>query len=462
MSEIQNVFQSQCKNLAKTKKTTVKERILLLKKMKQLLYEKTNEIYNVCYKDYKKGEMEVDLAEIMPVISEINHTIRKLKKWMKPKKVSSTMTMFGTKARIYYEPKGVVLIISPWNYPINLTLGPLVSAVAAGNNVIVKPSELTPNISTFLKNFIEEIFAKNHVGVFEGGVEVSTKLLDLPFHHIFFTGSPQVGKIVMEKAAKNLATVTLELGGKSPVIVTDSAHMKKSAESIIWGKLTNNGQTCIAPDYIFVSKDKKQELIDALKNTASKFYGENIEKNKDYCRIVNKRHFERLQSLIDETGKIEYGGQKNDADNFMEPVILSEITPEHAIMKNEIFGPILPVLEYDSMNDVLEHINNNHKPLAIYIFGKNKKEINQIIDNTTAGGTVVNNTMIQYSHANLPFGGVNNSGIGSAHGIYGFKAFSHERSVLHQSTLFNMSRLFLPPYSETKRKILKLTMKYFT
>ncbi|WP_372365460.1 aldehyde dehydrogenase family protein [Candidatus Uabimicrobium sp. HlEnr_7] len=467
MSEIERIFRLQSEYSETMKKTTAKQRIELLKKIERHLYQKTPEIYKVCYQDYKKGEMEVDLAEIMPVVSEIKHTIRKLKKWMKPKAVSPSLTMLGTKARLHYEPKGVVLIISPWNYPVNLTLGPLVSALAAGNTVILKPSELTPNISSFLKNFIGDLFEEKQVAVIEGGVEASTELLEQPFHHIFFTGSPMVGKIVMAAAAKNLTSVTLELGGKSPVIVDETSNAKSAAESIMWGKVTNNGQTCIAPDYIFVQKNKKDELIGALKSALEKFYGkQSIEKNNDYCRVVNNKHFLRVKHLIDESiaegAKLEWGGETNVDDNFISPTILSEVNSNHAVMLQEIFGPVLPIMEYNDIKEVLKYVNNNHKPLAMYIFSSDKRQIKEIIAQTSAGGTAINNTMIHFSHTNLPFGGVNNSGIGSSHGLFGFKAFSHERAVLYQSRLFNLSRMFFPPYTSTRRKLLQLTMKYFT
>lgn len=467
MSEIERIFRLQNEYSETMKKTTAKERIALLRKLERHLYQKTPEIYKVCYQDYKKGEMEVDLAEIMPVVTEVRHTIRKLKKWMKPKKVSPSLTMLGTKARLHYEPKGVVLIISPWNYPINLTLGPLVSAIAAGNTVVLKPSELTPNISTFLKNFIADIFEEKQVAVVEGGVDVSTELLEQPFHHIFFTGSPMVGKIIMAAAAKNLASVTLELGGKSPVIVDETASIKGAAQSIMWGKVTNNGQTCIAPDYVFVQKSKKEQLINELKSAIDTFFGkETLEKNQDYCRIVNDRHFKRIKNLIDESvaegAKLECGGETNDKDNFISPTVLSEVNSNHAVMLEEIFGPVLPIMTYENIKEVLQYVNKNHKPLALYIFSNDKQQVKDIIAQTTAGGTVVNNTMVHFSHANLPFGGVNNSGVGSSHGEFGFKAFSHERAVLHQSRLFNLSRMFLPPYTTTRRKLLQLTMKYFT
>jgi aldehyde dehydrogenase (NAD+) len=444
--------------------STADERIAKLKKLEAAVNKFKPAFYQALAADLHKPQAEADLTEIMPVISEIHHTCKHLKSWMRTKRVRPTMALLGTKASLRYEPKGVALIISPWNFPINLTLGPLVSAIGAGNTAIIKPSEMTPNCSAVLAALIGETFAPDEIALFEGDAGVSTELLNLPFDHIFFTGSPAVGKIVMAAAAKHLASVTLELGGKSPVIVDATADVKKAAASIMWGKFVNNGQTCIAPDYVYVHEQSLPAFLEAAKAAIAKMYGADVQASPDYCRIVNEKHFGRVQRLLNDAtahgATIVAGGAMAAEQKFLAPTLLTNIDPDSAIMQEEIFGPLLPIIPYTDVNAAISHINTHPKPLALYVFSKDDPNIEKILSETTAGGSCVNITVLHFSHANLPFGGVNNSGIGSAHGVYGFKAFSHERAVLHEQ--MSATSMLAPPYTKKVKTLIGLTLKYFT
>ena len=330
---------------------------------------------------------------------------------MKPKSVSTPMPMLGTKAKVQFEPKGVALIISPWNYPFNLAIGPLVSALAAGCPSIIKPSELTPHTSALIAEMIQDIFNEDEVTVIQGDASTAQALLDLPFDHIFFTGSPQIGKIVMENAAKHLASVTLELGGKSPTIVTDSADIKDAAQKIIYGKLVNCGQTCVAPDYILVHESQKDLLLAELKQAIQQMYDpdyKGIENSKDMARIVNDRHFSRLKSYLDDAAEkgaeIEFGGKSNHHHRFIEPTLLTNVQDEMLVAQEEIFGPILPILTYTDLQEAIDYINKKPKPLALYIFDQSK-QYEEVLLQTSAGGAVINDCVLHFIHNELPFGG---------------------------------------------------------
>lgn len=445
--------------------TTSKERIAKLKALKYAI-EKTyrKKIQEALYNDFKKPTIETDLTEIYPVISEIKYTIMHLKTWMQKQKVATPLVLIGSKSYIKYEPKGVCLIISPWNFPLNLTFEPLVSAIAAGNTVIIKPSEITPHISAVMNEIISAIFSKNEIVLFEGDIEVSTELLKLPFNHIFFTGSPNVGKIVMSAAAKNLTSVTLELGGKSPTIIDESANLKQAAKKITWGKFTNNGQICVSPDYVLIQEKVKDNFIAEIKKQLILFYDNNPENSSSYCRIVSKKHFNRLEKHILNAknlgATIEVGGVVNALSNYIAPTIISNIPNEATILQEEIFGPILPIITYKHLNEAINYINTKEKPLALYIFSKRNNVINTIISNTRAGSTCINHNVIQYTNTNLPFGGTNNSGIGKSHGFYGFQEFSNQRSFLKQYTKSSIEFLF-PPYTKLKQDLIDLTIKWF-
>jgi aldehyde dehydrogenase (NAD+) len=463
-SSIASVFAAQKQKAIALRTSSAAERIAKLKRLETALLARKDAIYAAVKADLGKPAPEADLTELMPVLSEIRHTAKHLKGWMRTKSVAPTMALLGTQARIRYEPKGVSLIISPWNYPINLTLGPLASAIGAGCTAILKPSEMTPNCSAVLAELVAAVFAPDEVALFEGDAGVSTELLALPFDHIFFTGSPAVGKIVMAAAAKNLTSVTLELGGKSPVIVDETADVKKAASSIMWGKFLNVGQTCIAPDYLYVHEQVMPAFLEAAKAAIAKMYGADAAKSADYCRIVNERHFGRVKRILDDAtakgANVVLGGAANVADRFMAPTLLTNVSRDSLVMQEEIFGPVLPILAFTDLADVIAHINADPKPLALYVFSKDNAAIERVLSQTSAGGSCVNMTVLHFSHANLPFGGVNNSGIGSSHGLFGFKAFSHERAVLREQ--MSAAAMLAPPYTAKVKTLIGLTMKYFT
>jgi len=462
VASIDAIFKSQQETALRWRRSTAAERIERIKRLVALIQDNTDRIYQAAYADFRKPEPEVDISEIMPVLAEARKNIKKLKRWMKPLRVRPTATTFGTKAWVQYEPRGVSLIISPWNYPLNLSFMPLVSALGAGCTAIIKPSEMTPNMSALMRELIESAFDPSEVAVIEGDVRASQALLSLPFDHIFFTGSPTVGKIVMKAAAEHLTSVTLELGGKSPVIVDETSNVQRAAESVAWGKFSNNGQTCIAPDYLYVHESVRDEFVAAAGAQLEKFYGASPEQSPDYCRIVNERHHGRIHSLmqgaVEQGAKVAHGGQSNDAECYLAPTILTDVPKDARIMEEEIFGPLLPVLTYRNLDDVLAHVNANPKPLALYLFTRDKATMNKVMSSTSAGSTGINTNMVQYLHGNLPFGGVNNSGIGNAHGHWGFKAFSHERSVVQDK--FSMTKMFNPPYTDFVKKMIKFTVNY--
>ena len=439
-----------------------------LKKLRNWILANQDKICAAIYNDFKKSATEVGLTEIQPIISEINHTLTHLRGWMKPKKVDATLAMFGTTSSIMYEPKGTSLIIAPWNYPFSLCIGPLISALAAGCTAILKPSEMTPHTAALITQMTKALFEDNEVAVFEGGVEVSKHLLAMPFAHMFFTGSPNVGKIVMRAASEHLSSVTLELGGKSPAIVDETVNIKDAAEKIAWGKFVNNGQTCIAPDYLIVHQSIEAPFLEALKAALEKQYGGlgQLQDNSDYARIVNERHFQRLQSLLDDAlengADVMLGGQSDEADNFFPPTLISGMKAHTRVMHEEIFGPILPIVSYNNLSEVVDLINSKPKPLALYMFGKRKRNQRQILKETSAGGVCINEALLHFAHPGLPFGGVNNSGIGKSHGYHGFLAFSNEKPLLKQRVGFTLVKQMYPPYTPWARKLVNWTIKFFS
>ncbi len=462
----QRIFDAQRERALALRASDAAERIDKIKRLRQLMFDRAQEIYDACHADFAKPAPEVDITEILPVVMEANHAIRHLKSWMKPDRKRPTLLMFGTSAEVRYEPRGVCLIISPWNYPLNLSLGPLVSAIAAGNTVILKPSEMTPHAAALMAKLLAEVFDENEVAVVQGAVETSQHLLSLPFDHIFFTGSPAVGKIVMKAAAEHLTSVTLELGGKSPVIIDKSADLKHAAQNLAWGKFANNGQTCIAPDYLFVHADVADAFVDATRSALEKLYGkrENMAANGDYCRIVNDRHHARIKGLIDDAtdrgAHMPIGGSSaptGDA-NYIGPTVLTDVDAASRILDEEIFGPVLPILPFTDIDRVISQINAKPEPLALYVFARDNAFIDRVLNHTSAGGSCVNHSMVQFLHANLPFGGVNNSGIGNSHGHYGFKAFSHERAIVRER--FSLAWLFLPPYKGFTRWFIKFAVRW--
>jgi len=462
----QRLFDAQRLRALTLRTSIAAERIDRIKRLRQLVLDRAEDIHAACHADFAKPAPEVDITEILPVVMEANHAIRHLKSWMKPERKRPTLLMFGTSAEVRSEPRGVCLIISPWNYPLNLSLGPLVSAIAAGNTVILKPSEMTPHCAALMAELLGEVFDEDQVAVVQGAVGTSQHLLSLPFDHIFFTGSPAVGKIVMKAAAEHLTSVTLELGGKSPVIVDKSADLKHAATNLAWGKFANNGQTCIAPDYLFVHADVADAFIAATRAALDKLYGprDKMAANNDYCRIVNARHHARIKGLIDDATErgahLAIGGgptPANDA-NYIGPTVLTDVDAESRILDEEIFGPVMPIVTFTDVDKVIDQINARPKPLALYVFARDNVFVDRVLDNTSAGGSCVNHSMVQFLHANLPFGGVNNSGLGNSHGHYGYKAFSHERAVVRER--FSLAWMFLPPYTRFTRWFIKFAVRW--
>lgn len=465
-TEIQEVFDAQLAHQWAVANTSARERIKKLDKLlKAIMVTYRQDIRDAIYADFKKSQAEVDLTEIYMLTTDIKHTKKYLRSWMQTKKVPTPLPLIGSSSFIKYEPKGVCLIISPWNFPLNLTLGPLISAISAGNTAIIKPSEHTPNTSAVMKTMIEDLFPSNEVALFTGGIETAQQLLSLPFNHIFFTGSPAVGKIVMEAAAKNLSSVTLELGGKSPTVVDDSANIEVAAKRIAWGKFLNNGQICIAPDYLLVHKTVKDQLLESITKHIKIFYSENPQNEPAYNRMVNQKHLDRVRGYLEDSlskgAKLFYGNKDiDDRTNYFEPTIVTDVPKDSELLTEEIFGPVLPVITFEELNEAVAFINGKEKPLSMYIFSKNKKSIKYLLDHTRAGGGCINHTNVHYFNMNLPFGGVNNSGIGKSHGYFGFLAFTNQRGIYRQNFPGALEFL-LPPYNKIKEKIVEMTIKWF-
>ncbi|MEL6694793.1 MAG: aldehyde dehydrogenase family protein [Bacteroidota bacterium] len=464
IEQIQQVFEAQKEHQHIVGKTTAAARIKKLKKLHDSVMNHQKEIHEAMYQDFRKHPAEVDLSEIYAVTGEIKHAIKHLKGWMKPQPVETPVAFLGSSSYIHYEPKGVCLIISPWNFPINLTFGPLVSAIAAGNTVIIKPSEHTPHCSAVMQKIVNELFEEKEVALFQGAVDTSTALLDLPFDHIFFTGSPAVGKVVMAAAAKHLSSVTLELGGKSPTIVDETANIKEAATRIAWGTFFNNGQVCIAPDYVYVHESKKEEFLQEIQKTLKEFFGEDPAESPSYARIVNDRHFNRVKDMLDASieqgAELISGGEYDETQQYLAPTVVTNVPLDSPLMQEEIFGPVLPINTFSNLDEVLKIINSKEKPLTFYIYSKSNTNIQRIIRETRAGTTAINHSVLHFLHNNLPFGGVNNSGIGKSHGKYGFQAFSNGRAIYKQNLPAAMDFLF-PPYDDMKKRLIKLTIRYF-
>ncbi len=466
-THIDQVFEAQQNNRWAIAKTTTKERIEKLKRLQDALFSYRSAFHHSLRQDFGKPEAETDLSEIYPTSNEIKHAISNLEKWMKDESVSTPTALLGSKSYIRYEAKGVCLILSPWNYPVNLLLIPLVSAIAAGNCVMMRPSENTPNTNAIMAQLIKEVFAENEVALFQGETEIAEYLLEKPFDHIFFTGSTAIGKKIMKAAAENLTSVTLELGGKSPVIVDETANLKEAAKKIVWGKFLNAGQTCIAPDYVLVHEDMEHELIQQMLKYVSEFYGQTAGErldSADYARVINEKQYKKLVELIGKAkgqgAVIHTGGTVVEEQRYIAPTIMSEVPLDSDVMQHEIFGPILPIIRYKNLDDALDLINKKDKPLALYIFSQERKTIENVLASTTSGGVCVNDTVIHYFQHNLPFGGVNHSGIGKAHGIFGFKTFSNERAVLEQPTRFSAPQLMYPPYKSEVQTLIDFTVKW--
>lgn len=449
---------------------TVGQRRKRLRQLHDAILKRRTAIQEAMWSDFRKNPTEVDISETSFVLVEIRHAIRRLRQWMAPQSAPTPIALIGTRSEIRMDPKGVCLILSPWNFPFNLTLGPLVSAVAAGNCVIIKPSEYTPASSALMKEIIEEVFPSEEVVLVEGDVSVAQKLLSLPFNHIFFTGSPAVGKLVMKAAAEHLASVTLELGGKSPVIIDETANLDVAAERLAWFSGFNASQICIAPDYVFVHESVHDRLVEKIGEKLRKFYGNTpqaIEENPEYPRLISAKHFDRVEHLlvdaVEKGAQIRFGGNRNRETRYLEPTVLTQVPDEAAIWKEEIFGPVLPLRSYRDLQEVIAYVNNDERPLSLYIFSKNKKNINKILRETRNGGVTVNDIAVHFYSPELPFGGVNNSGIGKSHGRFGFLEFTNQRTVVYQNRIFPHTSLFLPPYRMNflKKWMMEGLMRWF-
>jgi len=448
------IFQSQKEffNSHQTKDIAFRKDTLV--KLKNLLKANEDQLYEAIYKDFRKGKFDTFLTELNLVYNEINFFLKNLKKLSKPKKVKTALSLQPGKSYIHYDSLGVTLIIGAWNYPYQLTLSPMVSAIAAGNTCIIKPSELPENTMHLLADLINNNFPSNYLYVVQGGIPETTELLKFRFDKIFFTGSPKVGKIVYEAAAKNLVPVTLELGGKSPAIVTKSADLEVAAKRLVWGKFLNGGQTCIAPDYLLVEESVKPKLLQLMtEKLLETNYSDGAE---HYTSIINKRNFDRVLGLVDES-KVIYGGKYNADSLYIEPTIMDNVTWEDPVMQEEIFGPVLPVMTYNNYDEVLNKIIEVEKPLAAYLFSNNEEEKDKLLKLVSFGGGCINDTLMHITSDYLPFGGVGNSGIGNYHGEFGFFTFSHQKSVI-EKTNWGEPDWKYPPYTDKKMHWLKKVM----
>lgn len=459
MNTVQNIISDQ-KIYFNTQKTKdLSSRLMHLKALKSEIISKEQAIYDALKLDFKKSEFESFISEFGIVISQLNLVIKNLTNWVKPESVKSSILTFPSRDYIYKDPYGSILIIAPWNYPFLLALEPLIMAVAAGNTVVLKPSELTKNTSQLITDIVEKVFPKEYVASIQGGVETSTELLQQKWDYIFFTGSVSVGKIVAQAAAKNLTPVTLELGGKSPCIIDDSADLKLTARRIVWGKFLNGGQTCIAPDYLIIKFNIKTVFIEALKAEITSVYGENPMNSPDFPRIINTKNTIRLANMLKNVNVV-FGGEVDEETCYVSPTLIDEPALDSEVMSEEIFGPILPILTYNSDEDIERIINHYDKPLSLYVFSNEKCFVEAILNKFSFGGGVINDVLIHFGNHRLPFGGVGNSGMGAYHGKLGFDTFSHKKAIIKRGNWIDPPIRYAP-YKE-KLGLLKKMFKYFS
>jgi aldehyde dehydrogenase (NAD+) len=458
-------FENQRSHKRAMRKTSPSYRLAKLRKIKELILDRKDEIAKAINQDFHKPNVETDLTELLPIITMINLLEKKLPEWMSEKKVGSPLLFKGSKSWIRKEGKGNCLILSPWNYPFQLTVYPVLTAFAAGNTCIVKPSEYTPNTNKIVIDLLAEVFSTDEVVVFEGDAKVSTELLRLPFDHIFFTGSTPVGKIVMKAASEHLASVALELGGKSPVFIERGYDLEKASKKIIWGKLVNGGQTCVAPDYILVHKNEQKQFVQKCKEQIENFYGKNFKDNDDYNYIITQRHAKRLNDLVVQAqgagATLECGGEYDEQKRLLTPTILTDVSRDMEIMQDEIFGPVLPIITYETESEALEFINSYDNALAMYLFTDSARLTDKFMQETYNGGVTINDTLMAVGHPTLPFGGAGKSGIGKYHGEYGFEEFSNLRSVMRRDFDLGTS-YFYPPYDNKKAGIVSSLLKKFS
>jgi len=461
LAPVEEIFYSQKKFFVKQKTKTYAERIAILKQLRELILRYEARLVAAMQADMAKPEIEAAGGEIWFVLEEIDYALKHLKKWMKARREPTPLLHFRSKSMIYPEPYGQVLILAPWNYPFNLLFSPLVGAIAAGNTAILKPSELAPVTAKVVEEMINSHFDAGIIKVLIGGVDTAQALLAFPFDYIFFTGSPKVGKLVMKAAAEHLTPVTLELGGKSPVIVDESADLGIAAKRIAWGKFFNAGQTCIAPDYVLVNRKVHDQLLQKLKEVIETFFGENPQNSPDFARIINKSHFQRLTGLIDAEKRV-VGGQVNQEKLYIAPTIMTQVTMDDPIMQEEIFGPILPILAYDNLDEAMQMIQKHPNPLALYLFTNDKTIENKILSEVPFGGGCVNDTFSHVFNEKIPFGGRGTSGMGAYHGKFSFDTFSHYKSVLHRKNWPDIAMPY-PPYNikyDLMKKLFKIASRF--
>ena len=454
---MQNILNRQREFFKSGKTLPVKARLEYLKKLKEVIKANEQEIFDAIYKDLGKSSTEAYMCEVGLSLDEISYFQKNLKKFAKDKTVFTPITNFHARSYIKSVPWGNVLIISPWNYPFLLSIEPLIDAIAAGNTVILKPSAYSPYTSEIVRKIVKEVFPEEYVAVVTGGREENKALLEMKFDYIFFTGSSNVGKEVLRKAAENLTPVSLELGGKSPCIVDKSANLKLAAKRIVFGKFVNCGQTCVAPDYIYCDKGVKDELIGYIRQEISKQLGENPLENKNYGKIINEKHFNRLCGLINQD-KVVSGGNTLPETLKIEPTVMDNITWDDAVMKEEIFGPILSVMIYDNLDEVIEIVESKPHPLALYIFSSDKKNIKKVSELCRYGGGCVNDVVVHLATPEMPFGGCGESGMGSYHGKFGFDTFTHKKSILDKKTWFDLPIRY-QPYSKLQNILLKMFLR---
>ena len=450
------------------RQTTAAQRRNKLQRLADALLARRDTFAKALKADFGKAPVEVDLTEIKAVTKEAEHAIANLDDWMAPDRVNSPLLFTGTRSEVHYEPKGVVLIMSPWNYPVNLTLGPLIGAIAAGNCAVLKPSEHTPHTAEVLQGLIADLYDEREVTVITGGPDVAQTLTAQPFDHIYFTGSPAIGRLVMKAAAEHLTSVTLELGGKSPAIVDSTANLDRAAGRIAWSKFTNAGQTCIAPDYLLVEERVHDELVERLRDTIQRFYGATPEAQKQsesYARLVHTDHYEKIVTLLNEAveagARVAAGGQHDAATNYVAPTILTDVPIDVQIMQDEIFGPLLPIVSYQSLDEALRIINDRPAPLSLYVFSERETTVETVLNRTTAGSTCVNEGFIHFINPSLPFGGKGESGLGRAHGYRSFQEFSNERSVLRRTYGSDILQTLYPPYDRITSQVTDWVLRFF-
>ena len=437
-----------------------------LKALLKALYHHREELLNALQEDLGKPKLETEVVEFHPTIAELKFALRNLRHWMGERLVPTPLSHLGSRSTIRVEPKGHCLIITPWNYPLLLTLSPLISAVAAGNRVVIKPSEFVDKTAKVIEKILQSVFSSEEVCMVYGDHHIAQHLLKKAWNHIHFTGSTPVGKIVMKAAAEHLSSVTLELGGKSPTIVTEDANVRLAAQRIAWGKWTGAGQTCLAPDLIYVHRSHATALVNGLKVYLAKAYDNDAIQSNHYCSLIHERHFARQQDFLQEAkdagAEIAYGGSADVTSLRMEPTIVLGDLSNTAIMTEEIFGPIMPIMVYDSLEELVTELQQRARPLGLYVFSKRKKTINYILDRCPSGGVCVNDTILHISNPNLPFGGMNTSGIGKSHGHHGFLDFSNERSVFEQRSPISSASLTYPPYTKWTQRLIRLTTRWLS